>query len=127
MGTLVFDIETVAQPWESFDAITQEQIRKKITKADISETDPEFHEHLDSFALSPLTGSIIAIGLYDIERKTGARGLRSILEEILLDTMFDLPGMENVDEIVVNEEAVTTKAGPLVIYGDAQREPASAG
>jgi ATP-dependent Clp protease ATP-binding subunit ClpX len=41
--------------------------------------------------------------------------------------MFDLPGMENVDEIVVNEEAVTTNAGPLVIYGDAQREPASAG
>lgn len=68
-----------------------------------------------------------AIANRAIERKTGARGLRSILEEILLDTMFDLPGMENVDEIVVNEEAVTTKAGPLVIYGDAQREPASAG
>jgi ATP-dependent Clp protease ATP-binding subunit ClpX len=68
-----------------------------------------------------------AIAKRAIERKTGARGLRSILEEILLDTMFDLPGMENVDEIVVNEEAVTTKTGPLVIYGDAQREPASAG
>ena len=68
-----------------------------------------------------------AIAKRAIERKTGARGLRSILEEILLDTMFDLPGMENVDEIVVNEEAATTKAGPLVIYGDAQREPASAG
>ena len=68
-----------------------------------------------------------AIAKRAIERKTGARCLRSILEEILLDTMFDLPGMENVDEIVVNEEAVTTKAGPLVIYGDAQREPASAG
>lgn len=68
-----------------------------------------------------------AIAKRAIERKTGARGLRSILEEILLDTMFDLPGMENVDEIVVNEEAVTTKAGPLVIYGDVQREPASAG
>jgi len=71
--------------------------------------------------------SLQAIAKRAIERKTGARGLRSILEEILLDTMFDLPGMENVDEIVVNEEAVTTKAGPLVIYGDAQREPASAG
>ena len=68
-----------------------------------------------------------AIAKRAIERKTGARGLRSILEEILLDTMFDLPGMENVDGIVVNEEEVTTKAGPLVIYGDAQREPASAG
>ena len=71
--------------------------------------------------------ALSAIAKRAIERKTGARGLRSILEEILLDTMFDLPGMENVDEIVVNEEAVTTKAGPLVIYGDAKREPASAG
>ena len=68
-----------------------------------------------------------AIAKRAIDRKTGTRGLRSILEEILLDTMFDLPGMENVDEIVVNEEAVTIKAGPLVIYGDTQREPASAG
>ncbi|MCL6283437.1 ATP-dependent Clp protease ATP-binding subunit ClpX [Ruegeria sp. 2012CJ41-6] len=62
-----------------------------------------------------------------IERKTGARGLRSILEDILLDTMFDLPGMEHVTKVVVNEEAVTSEAQPLMIYADADKEPATAG
>ena len=62
-----------------------------------------------------------------IERKTGARGLRSILEAILLETMFELPGMENVTEVVVNEEAVTSEAKPLMIYADQKKEPASAG
>jgi ATP-dependent Clp protease ATP-binding subunit ClpX len=61
-----------------------------------------------------------------IERKTGARGLRSILEEILLDTMFDLPGMESVTEVVVNEEAVTSDTAPLMIHGE-EKEAAEAG
>ncbi|WP_170507477.1 ATP-dependent Clp protease ATP-binding subunit ClpX [Ruegeria arenilitoris] len=61
-----------------------------------------------------------------IERKTGARGLRSILEDILLDTMFELPGMKNVTEVVVNEEAVSSDKQPLIIYADAA-ESASAG
>ncbi|CUH47313.1 ATP-dependent Clp protease ATP-binding subunit ClpX [Ruegeria atlantica] len=61
-----------------------------------------------------------------IERKTGARGLRSILEDILLDTMFELPGMKNVTEVVVNEEAVSSEKQPLIIYADAA-ESASAG
>jgi ATP-dependent Clp protease ATP-binding subunit ClpX len=59
--------------------------------------------------------------------KTGARGLRSIMEDILLDTMFELPGMENVSEVVVNEEAVTSEAKPLIIYADAKKAAASAG
>ncbi|NOD62692.1 MULTISPECIES: ATP-dependent Clp protease ATP-binding subunit ClpX [unclassified Ruegeria] len=62
-----------------------------------------------------------------IERKTGARGLRSILEDILLDTMFELPGMKNVSEVVVNEEAVSSESQPLFIYADAAPESASAG
>ncbi|WP_170326810.1 ATP-dependent Clp protease ATP-binding subunit ClpX [Ruegeria arenilitoris] len=61
-----------------------------------------------------------------IERKTGARGLRSILEDILLDTMFELPGMKNVTEVVVNEEAVSSDKQPLIIYADSA-ESASAG
>ena len=68
-----------------------------------------------------------AIAKRAIERKTGARGLRSILEDILLDTMFDLPGMENVTKVVVNEEAVTSDAQPLKIYADSDKESASAG
>ncbi len=68
-----------------------------------------------------------AIAKRAIQRKTGARGLRSIMEDILLDTMFELPGLENVEEVVVNEEAVTGKAPPLLIYADQAKEPASAG
>jgi ATP-dependent Clp protease ATP-binding subunit ClpX len=69
-----------------------------------------------------------AIAARAIERKTGARGLRSILEEILLDTMFDLPGMDSVSEVVVNEEAVNSDAAPLLVHGEAKKEePVSAG
>jgi ATP-dependent Clp protease ATP-binding subunit ClpX len=68
-----------------------------------------------------------AIAKRAIARKTGARGLRSIMEDILLDTMFELPGMENVTEVVVNEEAVTSEATPLIIYADAKKTAASAG
>ncbi|CRL13995.1 ATP-dependent Clp protease ATP-binding subunit ClpX [Phaeobacter italicus] len=71
--------------------------------------------------------ALSAIAKRAIERKTGARGLRSILEDILLDTMFDLPGMESVEKVVVNEEAVTSDAQPLMIHADAEKEPATAG
>ncbi len=53
-----------------------------------------------------------------ITRKTGARGLRSIMESILLDTMFDLPGLEGVEEVVVNGEVSEGRAKPLYIYAD---------
>jgi len=53
-----------------------------------------------------------------IIRKTGARGLRSIMESILLDTMFDLPGLEGVEEVVVNGEVSEGRAKPLYIYAD---------
>jgi len=61
-----------------------------------------------------------------IARKTGARGLRSILEEVLLDTMFDLPGMDGVEKVVVNGEAINRESEPLLIYADRKEEPASA-
>ena len=51
-----------------------------------------------------------------IERTTGARGLRSILENILLDTMYTLPGVEGVNEIVVNSEVIENNSKPLYIY-----------
>jgi ATP-dependent Clp protease ATP-binding subunit ClpX len=57
-----------------------------------------------------------------IDRKTGARGLRSIMEAILLDTMFDLPGMAGVQEVVISKDVVDGDAKPLLIYAD--REPA---
>ncbi|SFJ04784.1 ATP-dependent Clp protease ATP-binding subunit ClpX [Celeribacter neptunius] len=66
--------------------------------------------------------ALTAIAKRAIERKTGARGLRSILEDILLDTMFELPGMDNVTEVVVNEEAVNSEAKPLMIYSEEDKE-----
>ena len=61
-----------------------------------------------------------------IKRKTGARALRSILEKILLDSMFDLPSMQSIEEVVVNEDAVDKDTEPLLIYSDSSEEPASA-
>ncbi|WP_121061507.1 ATP-dependent Clp protease ATP-binding subunit ClpX [Chachezhania antarctica] len=71
--------------------------------------------------------ALTAIAKRAIERKTGARGLRSILEDILLDTMFDLPSLDSVTKVVVNEESAMSDAAPLMIHADAEREPATAG
>ncbi|MBM3587246.1 MAG: ATP-dependent Clp protease ATP-binding subunit ClpX [Alphaproteobacteria bacterium] len=59
-----------------------------------------------------------AVAKRAIQRKTGARGLRSILETILLNTMFELPGLETVEEVVVNSEVAEGRAQPLFIYGE---------
>ena len=82
---------------------------------------------LEDVTLTFTDDALVAIAKRAIARKTGARGLRSILEDILLDTMFDLPGMDSVEEVVVNEEAVTSDAAPLMIHADKKREPSSAG
>ena len=82
---------------------------------------------MEGSKLSFTDDALIAIAKRAIVRKTGARGLRSILEDILLDTMFDLPGLVGVDEVVVNEEAVTAGGTPLLIYSEkAIKESASA-
>ncbi|MBB3389686.1 ATP-dependent Clp protease ATP-binding subunit ClpX [Rhizobium sp. BK275] len=60
-----------------------------------------------------------------IVRKTGARGLRSIMEKILLDTMFELPALEGVREVVISEEVARGSARPLYIYADRQDEKAN--
>jgi len=75
---------------------------------------------LEEVELNFTDDALRAIAQKAIERKTGARGLRSILEDILLDTMFDLPGLEGVSEVVVNEEALHAEASPLLIYEDAK-------
>lgn len=57
-----------------------------------------------------------------IERKTGARGLRSIMETILLDTMYELPAMEGVEQVVISDEVVNGSARPLYIYSDKEEQ-----
>ncbi|MGE0736350.1 MAG: ATP-dependent Clp protease ATP-binding subunit ClpX [Alphaproteobacteria bacterium] len=57
-----------------------------------------------------------------IARKTGARGLRSIMEEVLLDTMFDMPGREGVEEVAISREVIDGRAQPLLIYSSEHRQ-----
>ena len=59
-----------------------------------------------------------------MERKTGARGLRSILEQALLDTMFELPGMQNVEKVVVDESVVNEAKPPMLVYRNKEKQQA---
>ncbi len=81
---------------------------------------------LEDTKLNFTDDALNAIAKRAIERKTGARGLRSIFEDILLDAMFDLPGLDEVAEVVVNEEAVSSDSSPLMIYAENQKEDQSA-
>ncbi|GLQ07158.1 ATP-dependent Clp protease ATP-binding subunit ClpX [Sneathiella chinensis] len=81
--------------------------------------------NMEDVKLSFTDDALSAIANKAIQRKTGARGLRSILEGILLEPMYELPTLEGVEEIVINNEVVEAKAQPLYIYGD--RKDASTG
>ncbi len=65
--------------------------------------------------------ALVAVSRRAITRKTGARGLRSIMEAILLDTMYELPNLRGVQEVVVNAEVVDGKAKPLYVHSEATR------
>src|SRR5881398_2120794 len=73
---------------------------------------------MESIDLTLAEEALGAISRKAIDRKTGARGLRSIMEGILLDTMFDLPSLEGVEEVVISKEVVEGTARPLYIYAD---------
>jgi ATP-dependent Clp protease ATP-binding subunit ClpX len=66
-----------------------------------------------------------AIARKAMERKTGARGLRSIIENVLLDTMFDLPSLDNVSKVVIDESVIAGENDPILIYEDQQTDLAS--
>jgi ATP-dependent Clp protease ATP-binding subunit ClpX len=73
---------------------------------------------MEGVALAFSEDALRAIAQKAIARKSGARGLRSILESILLEPMYELPGLESVEEIVVNREVVEGRSKPLYIYSD---------
>ncbi|WP_114326562.1 ATP-dependent protease ATP-binding subunit ClpX [Candidatus Colwellia aromaticivorans] len=81
---------------------------------DMEEVELEFRED-----------ALRAIAKKAMDRKTGARGLRSIVEAVLLDTMYELPSMENVSKIVVDETTIKGESKPLVIYDSKQDQAAS--
>ena len=66
--------------------------------------------------------ALFTIASKAVDRKTGARGLRSIMENILLHTMFELPALEGVEEVVISREVAEDYAKPLYIYSDRQEE-----
>ncbi|MCC2688467.1 MAG: clpX [Rhizobiaceae bacterium] len=70
--------------------------------------------------------ALSAIAKRAIDRKTGARGLRSIMESILLDTMFELPALQGVQEVVISEEVVSGNARPLYIYSEPKEKKGAA-
>ena len=71
---------------------------------------------IEGVKLSFSKDALMAIAQKAIVRKTGARGLRSIIEEVLLETMFDLPSIDGVDEVILNKEVINGKTKPLLIY-----------
>ena len=73
---------------------------------------------MEGVELEVRTAALGAVAKKALARKTGARGLRSILEQILLDTMYELPTLENVSKVVVDEQMVLTEGKPLLIYQD---------
>jgi len=66
-------------------------------------------------------GALRAIARKALKRRTGARGLRSILEGTLLDVMYDLPGMGNVEKVVIDEGAIEATSQPIIIFADQQK------
>ncbi|MBT3792039.1 MAG: ATP-dependent Clp protease ATP-binding subunit ClpX [Rhodospirillales bacterium] len=79
---------------------------------------------MEEVALDFTEDALKTIAQKAVARKTGARGLRSIMEGILLEPMFDLPGLEGVEEIVINGEVVDERSKPLYIYSDRREDSA---
>lgn len=69
--------------------------------------------------------ALSAIARKAMERKTGARGLRSIIENVLLDTMFELPSADNVSKVVIDESVIAGENSPILIYEDQSTDMAS--
>nr|WP_320115505.1 ATP-dependent Clp protease ATP-binding subunit ClpX [uncultured Desulfuromonas sp.] len=75
---------------------------------------------LEDVALKFTDGALVAVAKEAARRKTGARGLRSILEEVMLDIMYDIPSQDHVKEVVISEDVVVKKTAPLIVYDCAE-------
>ena len=77
---------------------------------------------LENVKLTFTKEALATVAKKAISRKTGARGLRSILEEILLDSMYEIPSDSNINEVVLNEDVVLGKSKPIVAYAKNKKE-----
>ncbi|RME36280.1 MAG: ATP-dependent Clp protease ATP-binding subunit ClpX [Deltaproteobacteria bacterium] len=75
---------------------------------------------MEDVTLKFTDGALEAIARETLARKTGARGLRSILENAMLDVMYDIPSQDRVKEVVINEDTITQKSRPIVLYDCAE-------
>src|SRR6187549_1442390 len=82
---------------------------------------------MENVGLTFTDDALRAVARKAIARKTGARGLRSILEAILLDTMYDLPGMDGVDEVMIDKDVVDGRKDPVRVYAKKDKTASSAG
>ena len=80
---------------------------------------------MEDVKLTYTDDALMATAKRAIERKTGARGLRSIMENILLDTMFDLPSMDGVDEVLIDKDVVEGRKDPVRVYAEEKAEDAA--
>jgi len=86
------------------------------------------YEKLLSFekvALRFTDGALKAIAKKAVERKTGARGLRAILEDVMLDLMYDIPSQTNIKEVIINEDVITDRESPIMLYEKDEQQEAS--
>ena len=81
---------------------------------------------MENVTLTFTDDALSAVARRAIQRKTGARGLRSIMEGILLDTMFELPNLRGVEEVAINAEVVEGRARPLYVHGSDGQATATA-
>jgi len=79
---------------------------------------------MEDVKLTYTDDALVATAKKAIERKTGARGLRSIMENILLDTMFDLPSMDGVDEVMIDKDVVEGRKDPIRVYAEKAEDAA---
>ena len=71
---------------------------------------------MDEVNLKFTDGALLAIATEALKRKTGARGLRSIIENAMLDVMYEIPSQDRVQEVVINEDVIYNQAAPIVVY-----------
>jgi ATP-dependent Clp protease ATP-binding subunit ClpX len=81
---------------------------------------------MESVELDFREDALRAIAQQAMERKTGARGLRSILESVLLDTMYDIPSLENVKKVVIDESVIGGESEPILVYESIEQNVAAA-
>jgi ATP-dependent Clp protease ATP-binding subunit ClpX len=77
---------------------------------------------MEGVALEIRPAALNAIARKALARKTGARGLRSILELALIDTMFDLPDLKNLEKVVVEESTIEERKPPLMVYQETAKK-----